>query len=81
MLRTLLPVNLGVRRYKSKRPMSKPRDDSGLWTIHGFVELAVRIGLISGAAFSAPLGQLFLAAVLLALAAGIFLRFKRRSKK
>jgi len=51
--------------------MSKPRDDSGLWTIHGFVELAVRIDLISGAAFSAALGQLLLAAVLLALAAGI----------
>ena len=63
------------------RPMSKPRDDSGLWTIHGFVELAVRMGLISGAAFSAALGQLLLAAALLALAAGIFLRFKRRPKK
>lgn len=58
--------------------MSKNRDDSGLWTLHGIVELAVRLGLISGAAVSAALGQVLLAFILLALALGIFLRFKRR---
>ncbi len=61
--------------------MSKSHNESGLWVIHSFVELAVRVGLISGAAFSAALGQLLLAVALLALAAGIFLRFKRRPKK
>ena len=60
--------------------MNDQRDDSGLWTLHGFVELAVCLGLISGAAFSAALGQLLLALILAAMAAGVFLRFKRRSK-
>ena len=61
--------------------MSKSRDDSGLWTIHSVIELTVRMGLISGAAFSAFLGQVLLAAALLVLAAGVFLRFKRRPKQ
>ena len=68
-----------VERHKQQHSaMNKHRDDSGLWTIHGIVELAVRLGLISGAAVSAALGQVLLAAILMALALGVFLRFKRR---
>ena len=58
--------------------MSKRENHAGLWGLHSIVELSVRLGLISGAAFAAALGQLLLAAILLAAAIGIFLRFKRR---
>lgn len=61
--------------------MNKQHDDSKLWAVHSILELAARFGLISGAALSAALGQLLLAAILLAIAAGIFLRFKRRKYK
>ena len=78
------PLTLGVRRLMVERQnqrhsaMNKHRDDSGLWTIHGIVELAVRLGFISGAAVSAALGQVLLAVILMAVALGVFLRFKRR---
>ena len=43
-------------------------------------EVAVRIGLISSAAVVAALGQFVLSAILLFIAFGIFLRFKRKKK-
>jgi hypothetical protein len=42
------------------------------------LELLLRIGLLSGAAIAAVLGQLVLAGVLCLIAFGVFLRFKRR---
>lgn len=44
------------------------------------LELAARVGLISGAALAAALGQVVLAALLGLIALGVFLRFKRRRK-
>lgn len=42
-----------------------------------FIEGAVALGLISGAALAAIVGQLILGGVLAMLAIGMFLRFKR----
>ncbi|TSD56440.1 hypothetical protein FFI97_019615 [Variovorax sp. KBS0712] len=42
-----------------------------------FVEGAVSVGLISGAAVAAAIGQLILGGILTLLAIGMFLRFKR----
>lgn len=42
-----------------------------------FVEGAVSVGLVSGAAMAAAIGQLILGGILALLAIGMFLRFKR----
>jgi hypothetical protein len=41
------------------------------------LEIAIRYGLISGAAIAAAIGQFVLAGILAVLALGIWLRFKR----
>ena len=41
------------------------------------VDGAISVGLISGAAFAAIVGQFMLGGILAALAIGMFLRFKR----
>jgi len=61
--------------------MRKNRDVAGLSTLSGIVEWAVSLGLISGAAFLAVIGQSIIALALIALAIGVFLRLKRRSKR
>lgn len=51
----------------------------GYWfdAVMHFLEGAVGLGLISGAALAALIGQLMLSAILALLAIGVFLRFKR----
>ncbi|WP_369631839.1 MULTISPECIES: hypothetical protein [unclassified Variovorax] len=44
----------------------------------GFIDGILGLGLLSGAALAAIIGQVVLGAVLIVLAVGIFLRFKRR---
>lgn len=59
----------------------KKKDNATDWlTLADLAELAVRIGLISGAAFVALIGQFVLAGILLLIAFGVFLRFKRKKK-
>jgi len=41
------------------------------------LEVAIRFGLVSGAAIAAALGQFILAGILALLAVGVILRFKR----
>ena len=48
-----------------------------LETFLQLVEGAISVGLISGAAFAAIVGQFILGGILAALAIGMFLRFKR----
>jgi hypothetical protein len=54
--------------------VSKPKEDFGLFAI---VDGLLSLGLFAGAPIAAILGNLLLAAALLFLAAGFFLRFKR----
>ena len=59
----------------------KKNDGSSNWLwLIDMAEVAVRIGLISSAAVVAALGQFVLSAILLFIAFGIFLRFKRKKK-
>jgi hypothetical protein len=54
---------------------------SRFWRIYEgaalILEMALRYGLISGAAVAAALGQLVLAGIIGVLAAGVWIRFKR----
>ncbi len=49
--------------------------------LEGLFELLVAIGLVSASAVIAFLGKVVFAGVLLLIAFGIFLRFKRRKSK
>ncbi len=47
----------------------------------GAIEGAISLGLVTGAAFTAAVGQMMLAVVLLAIAAGMLLRLFRRKRQ
>lgn len=59
----------------------KKKDNAWKWLpLIDAAELAVRVGLISSAAFVTVLGQFVLAGILLLIAVGVFFRLKRKKK-
>ena len=67
-----------------RKPPDKPSKQDKLSIAEGvgfFIEALAYVGLISGAAMAAALGQKVLAGIAVLLALGVFLRFKRLRKR